>query len=156
MRVLSFSPFLVNSLCCYDSAKAAWHKEERVCSLGQDLASLPVGWIELGNGVRASVQHYQSLDECEAFFETHDKYFDVQYVVEGQELCGVCSRSGLTVKAPYSVSDDITFYENPDVYGNVLLSAGDFILLTPEDAHRPRITASEKRNIKKIVIKVPV
>lgn len=122
----------------------------------KDLASLPVGWIELGNGVRASVQHYQSLDECEAFFETHDKYFDVQYVVEGQELCGVCSRAGLTVKTPYSVSDDITFYENPDVYGNVLLSAGDFILLTPEDAHRPRITASEKRNIKKIVIKVPV
>ena len=122
----------------------------------KDLAELPVGWIELENGVRASVQHYESIDEAEASFETHEKYFDVQYVVEGQEYCGVCSREGLVVKTPYSESGDITFYEDPELSGEVLLNAGDYIVLAPEDAHKPRLVAGKKMPVKKIVIKVPV
>ncbi len=122
----------------------------------KDLAELPVGWIELENGVRASVQRYTSFCDDEVFFESHEKYFDVQYVVEGEEYCGVCSRAGLVVKTPYSESDDITFYENPVSSGKVLLRAGDFILLAPEDVHKPRLAAAEKMEIKKIVVKVPV
>ena len=57
----------------------------------KDLAELPVGWIELGEGVRASVQRYTSFKWDENRFETHEKYFDVQYVIEGMETCGVCA-----------------------------------------------------------------
>lgn len=121
-----------------------------------DLASLPVGWIELENGVRASVQRYTSFGEDEVYFESHEKYFDVQYVIEGEEYCGVCSRDNLIVRTAYSDADDITFYENPEVSGKVLLKAGDFILLTPEDVHKPRLAVKEKIEIKKIVVKVPV
>ena len=69
----------------------------------KDLARLPEGWIELDHGVRASVQHYTTIARNEGSFETHEKYFDVQYVVEGRELCGVCRRHGLVVKTPYDV-----------------------------------------------------
>ena len=122
----------------------------------KDLAELPVGWIELENGVRASVQHYESIDEAEASFETHEKYFDVQYVVEGREYCGVCKREGLKVKTAYAEKDDITFYEDPELSGKVLLLKGDYIVLSPEDAHKPRLAAGGKMAIKKIVVKVPV
>ncbi len=122
----------------------------------KDLAELPVGWIDLDNGVRVSVQRYTSFNEDEVFFETHEKFFDVQYVIEGMEYCGVCSRDGLAVRTPYSESDDITFYENPEFSGSVLLRAGDFIVLSPEDAHKPRLAAGKKMEIKKIVVKVPV
>ena len=123
----------------------------------KDLAELPVGWIELGEGVRASIQRYDSFRWNDNRFETHEKYFDVQYVIEGMELCGVCDRSELgKVAVPYSPENDITFYEEPLHYGTVFLNAGDLIVLGPEDAHKPRCAVGEPMPIKKVVVKVPV
>lgn len=122
----------------------------------KDLVSLPEGWIELDHGVRASVQHYTTIERNEGSFESHEKHFDVQYVVEGQEYCGVCRRAGLKVKTAYSEANDITFYEDPELCGEVLLLSGDYIVLSPEDVHKPRLVAGEKMAVKKIVVKVPV
>lgn len=123
----------------------------------KDLAELPVGWIELGEGVRASVQRYDSFGWDENRFETHEKYFDVQYVIEGMEYCGVCKREELgPVAVAYDESNDIEFYEEPVHSGKVFLNAGDFIVLAPEDAHKPRCAVDKPMSIKKIVVKVPV
>lgn len=123
----------------------------------KDLAELPVGWIELEEGVRASVQRYTSFKWDENRFETHEKYFDVQYVIEGMEYCGVCKREELgDVAVPYDEENDIEFYEEPSNYGKVFLNAGDFIVLAPEDAHKPRCAVDAQIPIKKIVVKVPV
>ncbi len=123
----------------------------------KDLAELPVGWIELGEGVRASVQRYDSFGWDENRFETHEKYFDVQYVIEGMEYCGVCKREELgPVAVAYDEANDIEFYEEPVHSGKVFLNAGDFIVLAPEDAHKPRCAVDKPMPIKKIVVKVPV
>ena len=103
----------------------------------KDLGSLPLGWIDLDNGVRASVQGYETIAPAEGFYETHEKYFDIQYVVSGKEYVGVTTRDGLKVKTPYDKD-------------------GDYIILAPEDVHKPRLTAGEKVTVKKIVVKVPV
>ena len=123
----------------------------------KDLAGLEPQWIELGEGVRASIQHYDTFAWDENRFETHEKYFDVQYVIEGLELVGVCNRDDLgPVAVPYNSDNDITFYEDPKHYGTVFLNAGDFVVLGPEDAHKPRCAAGESIPVKKVVIKVPV
>ena len=58
----------------------------------KDLLDLEEGWINLEEGVRVSVQRYESLDEDEADYETHDRYIDIQYIIGGEEYCGVCKR----------------------------------------------------------------
>lgn len=121
-----------------------------------DLAGLPEGWLELGDGVRASVQHYTTSPAAELRFETHEAFFDVQYMVDGAELVGVCPRKGLAVETPYEQENDIVFYEEPAVSGAVLLRTGDYVVLAPEDAHKPRCAAGASMAVKKIVIKVPV
>lgn len=121
-----------------------------------DLAQLPEGWIELDNGVRASVQHYTTMAEQTLEFETHEKFFDVQYMVEGTEKIGVVGREDLVEKAPYDAANDITFYQEPALSGAVLLRAGDYLILAPEDAHKPRCMAGAAAQVKKIVIKVSV
>ena len=121
-----------------------------------DLAQLPEGWVDLEKGVRASVQHYVTFPEDELFFESHEKYFDIQYLVEGTECVGVCTRDGLIVRSPYEAGNDITFYEEPSLSGSVLLRAGDYVVLSPEDAHKPRCAAGSTMAVKKIVVKVPV
>lgn len=122
----------------------------------EDLGTLPEGWIELGDGVRASVQHYTTMAAETLSFETHEKFFDIQYLVEGEELLGACTRQGLQVKTPYDVGNDVTFYEDPALFGQVLLRGGDYVIFAPEDAHKPRCLAGEAMAVKKIVVKVPV
>ncbi|MBO4278405.1 MAG: YhcH/YjgK/YiaL family protein [Spirochaetales bacterium] len=123
----------------------------------EDLAQLPVGWIELGEGVKASVQEYDSFPWDANRFETHEAYFDVQYVVSGMEYVGVCDRRELgPVAVPYDKANDIEFYEEPSNCGKVFLNAGDFIVLAPEDAHKPRCAVDRPIPVKKIVVKVPV
>ncbi len=123
----------------------------------KDLMDLPLGWIELDNCVRASVQGYESISPDEGFYETHEKFFDIQYVVKGKEYVGVTVRDDLEVKTPYDEQGDITFYFDPERKESmVYLEDGDYIILAPEDAHKPRLAAGEKMEIRKIVVKVPV
>lgn len=122
----------------------------------KDLAELEEGWIDLENGVRASVQHYDSINAQDGSFESHEKFIDIQYVIEGEEYCFVCKRNGLTIRTPYNIANDITFYNEIEKYSSILLLPGDFIVLGPEDVHKPRVKVDCNEPIKKIVLKVPV
>lgn len=123
----------------------------------KDLAELPEGWIDLSYGVRVSVQRYNTINPEEAYFESHEKYYDVQYVIEGKEYCGITNREGLVIRTPYDAVNDISFYEEDErSYSKVFLEAGDFVILAPSDVHKPRLVADKKMEIKKLVIKVPV
>lgn len=122
----------------------------------KDLKDLEEGWIDLGKGVRASIQHYTTMDEKTLLFETHERFYDIQYLIEGYEYIGVCTREDLVVKTPYNQENDVTFYQDPERYGMVLLGPGDYVVLAPADAHKPRCMAEKAMPVKKIVIKVPV
>ncbi len=121
-----------------------------------DLALLPEGWVELGDGVRASVQHYVTSPAEQLKYESHERFFDVQYLVEGVELLGCCGRSEARPSSDYDAAGDVTFYDEPAFAGGALLRAGDLVVFAPEDVHKPRIAAGEPMAVKKIVIKVPV
>ena len=121
-----------------------------------DLAGLEPGWIELGDGISVSVQHYVTAPADQLKFETHNKFFDIQYLIEGREFVGCCARAGLNTCIPYDDENDIEFYDEPDHSGEVLLEAGDYAVLSPDDAHKPRCAAGEPMAVKKLVIKVPV
>ena len=139
----------------YDRNRAAFQKAFAFLQ-GDGLAELPEKWIDLGDGVRASVQHYTTMPAETLSFETHERFFDIQYLVEGEEYVGCVSREGLEIEVPYCAEQDIAFYHEPELSGKVLLRAGDFVVLSPEDAHKPRCAAGKPMAVKKIVIKVPV
>ncbi len=122
----------------------------------KDLADLPVGWIDLDNGVRASVQEYVTQPASELDFETHEKFFDIHYMVKGVEVVGVCMRDGLKVKIPYSEQNDVAFYYDPEFSSAAFLREGDYTMVGYEDAHKPHVAAGEPMAVKKIVIKLPV
>lgn len=122
-----------------------------------DLATLPAGKIPLEGGVHVMVQEYDSKSPDSCKFETHDKFFDIQYVVSGAEGFGVANRGVLTVDTPYNPEKDITFYKDPEAGGTVILNAGDMILVAPEDGHKPGLAIAGKQvPVKKLVIKIPV
>lgn len=123
-----------------------------------DLAALPLGNTPIdGDEVFANVQAYTTLADADAPFESHDRYFDLQYVVEGEEFFGYAPRALCTPSMEYDAARDLTFYREPARSGGVVLKAGDFAIVPPEDAHAPRRrTAAGPAPVKKIVVKVKV
>ncbi|MDR3312723.1 MAG: YhcH/YjgK/YiaL family protein [Spirochaetaceae bacterium] len=124
----------------------------------KDLKDLPVGNIKLSDQVTALVQEYETKTPEAAKFETHDRMFDIQYVISGRELFGVAPRHALTVSVPYNSEKDVTLYKDPVTFTQVLLNPGDFIVVPPDDGHKPQVTAEPGKpcRVKKIVIKVRV
>lgn len=121
-----------------------------------DIKSLPVGsYPIMGDKVVANVQEYTTDVKENHLFESHKKYFDIQYMVTGQEMFGVCKQDGLKLKESHE-ADDLYFYEEPEFPGEVYLAEGDLIVVAPEDAHKPRCAAGKPQAVKKVVVKVAV
>lgn len=118
-----------------------------------NLESLEVGKYPIAEGIFALVQAYKTIEPSQAKFENHDKYFDIQYVVKGKEKFGVCKTKDLVLYSK-DEENDLNFYEEPLLSGEILLEEGDFVIVAPEDAHKPRLIAGEVADVKKIVIKV--
>lgn len=122
-----------------------------------DLAALEPGRYELGEGVYANVLHYNSKNWEDSRWEAHKRFFDIQYIAEGQEYMGVCNIDVCReIETPYNPEKDIMFYKEPEDYGKVVLNAGEFIIVGPEDVHKPSVRVHESRPNIKVVVKVPV
>ena len=123
----------------------------------EDLAELPVGQILLdGENVIANVQQYETGRAEYLKFEARDCYFDIQYVISGQEYIVMADRKRMTACGEFDERNDVAFYEEPEISGSVLLLAGDFAVIAPEEAHKPRCAAGQSMPVKKIVLKVRV
>ena len=121
-----------------------------------DIAALPDGKYSVLDGqVTADVQSYTSEPAEARRFEVHDKFFDIQYVFKGEEFFGVCSREGLSITEA-KPERDTYFLEKPENFSMVLVRAGEFIILPPEDAHMPKCCVGSPAHVRKVVLKVKV
>lgn len=117
-------------------------------------AELPEGGIEIdGRRIHAGMTRRNGKPADEARVETHRRYIDIQYVVEGVDRIGWMPVSDCRGPLGYNDTKDVEFHEDrPDFWFD--LAAGRFAVFFPHDAHAPM--ANEGRPIAKIVIKVAV
>ena len=114
------------------------------------------GRVDLGNGLYANIESYETQVRHERRYEAHRKYIDIQYMIDGDELIAVAPISELTIVEPYDESRDIEFYENNLNGMDYELHSGEFLILKPGEGHMPCVALNGKRNVRKMVIKVPV
>ena len=122
-----------------------------------DLSSLAVGKYPIdGDKVYASVQEYETQPWAERKYESHKKYFGLQYIVSGEEFFGICPIRDLADADSYNEEKDIMFYhKEPEQRTGLVLKAGDYAIVAPEDGHKPKAAVLDKpAHVKKIVIKV--
>lgn len=117
-----------------------------------DLARLPNGRTEIdGDRIYASVMREPGRGQAAARFETHRRYIDIQYIVEGADLMGWVDARGLTGLG-YDTDKDLEFHEGrPELW--IPVPAGTFTVFFPEDAHAPMASTVP---MLKIVVKVAV
>ena len=118
-----------------------------------DLNNLSDGRYEIdGDNVFASIQTYETKEDAK--YESHKKYIDIQYMIDGTERVGVTNLSNCTTCIEYDNERDLEFYDINVEEEFVELSKGYFVVLYPHDAHKPSISLDEKSIVRKVVVKV--
>lgn len=119
-----------------------------------DLEAIEPNKYILDNNIYANVQIYNTKSDAE--FEGHRKYIDIQYIIEGAELIGLTQIDKCKVTKNYNIENDIEFYEKNALAQYYELQKGDFMVLFPNDIHKPSININGEKKVKKVVIKVPI
>ena len=107
-----------------------------------------------GDNVYASVTDNPSKDIDSTQWESHKKYIDIQYVIQGKVLIGIHPAVKSTVTKKYDAGKDVMNYSSEGKLFTATPST--FFIFFPMDAHRPNITPGGNKVVKKIVIKVRV
>ena len=120
-----------------------------------DLVNLPSGKYELdGDHIFALVQEYDTKNEEEALMESHFKYIDIQYIIEGKELMGLVTKTD-HVATLVNLEKDYASYDEEN-YSFMLFEEGMFGVYFPDDIHLPCIQLDEPARVKKVVIKIKI
>ncbi|MFQ2270868.1 YhcH/YjgK/YiaL family protein [Aeromonas enteropelogenes] len=99
------------------------------------------------------VSHPTTDQEANLKSEFHDRYLDIQIVLDGQEMIATSA----TVNSPHTYPEtkpDLLFLENPAITTRLQLERGDFAIFYPGEVHRPTCQVRAPARIKKAVFKV--
>jgi YhcH/YjgK/YiaL family protein len=122
--------------------------------LRPDVKELPVGKYEIdADRVYAMVSKDPGRRKEDAQLETHERYIDIQSILDGVDDMGWKPKS--LCKQPSGEYDQKTdeqiFTDEPDAW--LSTNSGSFAIFFPEDAHMPLISSGQ---IHKVVVKVAV
>ncbi|MCL6573821.1 MAG: YhcH/YjgK/YiaL family protein, partial [Bacillus sp. (in: Bacteria)] len=99
------------------------------------------------------LNEYETKEAENCFWEAHQKYLDLHFILEGKENIAVDHIERQLVKEEYDEKKDATFFEG-DVHFVVTMNPGDVMICFPEDSHMAGIIAEETQKVRKIVLKV--
>jgi len=116
--------------------------------------TISVGKYEIdGEAMYAMVQEYNTKLKEQGFWESHRRYIDLQYIVQGAEEIGYANISHLQQGEYDAGKDFLPLHGDGDLF---TLYSGSFVLLLPEDAHMPGMAIGSPAPVKKIVVKISV
>jgi YhcH/YjgK/YiaL family protein len=140
----------------YFKNKERWNKAFTFLK-STDLSKLEIKRHDIdGNNVYALVTDYLTKNEADAKYEAHQKYVDIQYVINGVEQMSVTPMSmKKEVLTPYDPSKDIE-YMTVTQAKFYKATPERFFLFFPSDIHRPGVKFGENSQVRKIVVKVKI
>ncbi len=132
---------------------------ENGTKVNQRLLNLPVGAFEkrvLDDMNFALEQVYNSKLREECFFESHNSYIDVQFILDGEETIEVSNNQTLQITSQYNEDMDLIKYDDTKSASSLKLQKGDIAIFFPEDAHMPCLQTNKSEKVVKTVVKVAV
>jgi len=110
-----------------------------------------------GDDVFALVQRYTTKPIEERVFESHRKYIDIQYVLQGREvMCWAPLPLLPVVTMPYDDKQDAALYALSPHRLALHVSTGQYTVFFPEDGHIPACAWDVPAEVGKVVVKVRV
>jgi biofilm protein TabA len=110
--------------------------------------------VELGEGVFALEQVYQSKPREEGRLEAHERHVDLQAIVAGEELIEVTTADGLVVTEDALQDRDVCFFADAADVSVWRMRTGEVAVFFPADVHKPSLQISGPAVVHKTVVKV--
>jgi len=107
-----------------------------------------------GDDLFAVLQEYDTKNDTDAKLEAHREYMDVQYIISGEELIGVCPLINQTPCKEYNAENDYALYD--DTCSFFKITSKQFAVLFPQDLHKPGMKVDKSSKVKKVVMKVKI
>ncbi|MBP9096239.1 MAG: YhcH/YjgK/YiaL family protein [Ignavibacteria bacterium] len=118
-----------------------------------DFGLIENGTHELdGKNIFAIVSEYDTKPMEDGKWESHKKYYDVQFVAGGEEKIGYVFKDKVKLLQEYNADNDFMLWEGEGDF--LTAKQGDFLILGPEDVHMPSIQINGPSKVKKVVVKV--
>lgn len=120
-----------------------------------DFAAVEPGSYQVRDGVYYNVMEPTLKAVEDGGWECHRKYIDVQYVlVEGEQIL-YCPLEDVAW-GEYHEDGDYALAALQGSYISLPMHPNTFAVFFPGDAHAPTLALDEVKQVKKVVIKVPV
>ena len=87
--------------------------------------------------------------------ESHQKYIDVQILLDGQEEMAWMELDDLTEAIPYDAEKDAARWDGERTH-HMLITKDMFYIAYPHDGHKAVSHVDEKSTFTKIILKLPV
>lgn len=122
--------------------------------INNSFSDLEVGRHEIdGDSVFVLIQEYETKNIEEGKIESHKKYIDIQYVIEGSELIGYAPIEDLNVIKEYDDNNDFMLFDGE--FETHRIEKGRFAVYFPHDGHMPTVNDCKKK-VKKAVFKIQI
>jgi YhcH/YjgK/YiaL family protein len=118
-----------------------------------DFSKYEAGRNEFDGDLFFFLNEYETKNAEECFWEAHQKYLDVHYLLEGKEAIAIDHIDHQNVEVEYDEVKDAVLLEG-NVHSTVTMNPGDVMICFPEDSHMTGIIADETQRVRKVVLKV--
>lgn len=119
------------------------------------LMAMEPGRYEIdGDDLFLLLQEYETKPEEGQFWEAHERYIDIQYMVRGAERMGYANVRTLRRTKDFLAEKDYMVLEGSG--HSFVVQEGAFALFFPQDAHMPCLYDTKPERIRKAVLKIKV
>jgi YhcH/YjgK/YiaL family protein len=108
-----------------------------------------------GDEVFVNAIHQHTKTENDAVWESHERYIDVHYMVDGRERIFYAEEDKMQVDRPYDEEKDCTLYKGNDGF-EVYLPKNGFVIFFPGEIHKTMVSDGVSVQSKKLVGKIKV
>jgi YhcH/YjgK/YiaL family protein len=140
----------------YFKNKDRWDKSFNFLKTS-DLSTMEIKRYDIdGDNLYAPISEYLTKNIEDAKFEAHQKYIDIQYVIDGSEMMSVAPLSMMKdVLVPYDATKDVGFMTVTQS-SDYKATPDRFFIFFPSDIHRPSVKIGENAQVRKVVVKVKI
>jgi len=82
------------------------------------------------------IERLENKNKNEVKLESHKNYVEIHMILEGSQNIEMADICRLTINKQYDQEKDIAYWNSSDRMTEILLKAGDYIILYPENAYR--------------------
>jgi biofilm protein TabA len=115
----------------------------------------PAGIHKLqGDEIYVNVHGYDTLPLAQCRYESHRRYVDLQYCIDGGERIDWQRVSDLEPDSAFEEERDVQFYRPAPIKCTMEMVPGAFGIFFPSDGHAPKRQNGRDFSVFKLVIKV--